>query len=212
MTRKLLSVACGAIVAGVLSFSQAGATTAITYNVNEGSTSTVGVTGVIQTDGTTGTLMPANITDWNLTLFLFGETFNLTGPLSGGGSSVLNLPLAPFALSATATSLNFNFASTAEQEFGISTPSFADDVIFVDSDTAMSPAGFGSSAPFIEVAITQNGTREAADISESATSGPIGTVSPTGTTPLPATLPLFATGLGALGLLGWRRKRRAHAV
>lgn len=27
------------------------------------------------------------------------------------------------------------------------------------------------------------------------------------TTPLPATLPLFCTGLGALGLLGWRRKR-----
>jgi hypothetical protein len=25
--------------------------------------------------------------------------------------------------------------------------------------------------------------------------------------PLPATLPLFATGLGALGLLGWRRRR-----
>ena len=30
--------------------------------------------------------------------------------------------------------------------------------------------------------------------------------------PLPATFPLFATGLGALGLLGWRRKRRAQAV
>jgi len=28
-------------------------------------------------------------------------------------------------------------------------------------------------------------------------------------TPIPATLPLFATGLGALGLLGWRRKRKA---
>jgi hypothetical protein len=27
-------------------------------------------------------------------------------------------------------------------------------------------------------------------------------------TPLPAALPLFATGLGALGLLGWRRKRQ----
>jgi hypothetical protein len=25
-------------------------------------------------------------------------------------------------------------------------------------------------------------------------------------TPLPAALPLFATGFGALGLLGWRRK------
>jgi hypothetical protein len=31
------------------------------------------------------------------------------------------------------------------------------------------------------------------------------------TTPLPAALPLFATGLGVLGLLGWRRKRKAKA-
>jgi len=30
--------------------------------------------------------------------------------------------------------------------------------------------------------------------------------------PLPATLPLFASGLGALGLFGWRRKRRVLAV
>jgi hypothetical protein len=31
-------------------------------------------------------------------------------------------------------------------------------------------------------------------------------------TPLPAALPLFASGFGALGLLGWRRKRKALAV
>ena len=31
-------------------------------------------------------------------------------------------------------------------------------------------------------------------------------------TPLPAALPLFVTGLGALGLIGWRRKRKAAAV
>jgi hypothetical protein len=30
--------------------------------------------------------------------------------------------------------------------------------------------------------------------------------------PLPAALPLFATGLGALGLLGWRRKKRTIAA
>jgi hypothetical protein len=32
------------------------------------------------------------------------------------------------------------------------------------------------------------------------------------TTPLPAGLPLFATGLGALGLLSRRKKRKAQAV
>jgi hypothetical protein len=31
------------------------------------------------------------------------------------------------------------------------------------------------------------------------------------TTPLPTSLPLSATGLGGLGLLGWRRKRKAVA-
>jgi hypothetical protein len=31
-------------------------------------------------------------------------------------------------------------------------------------------------------------------------------------TPLPAALPLFATGIGALGLLGWRRKRKPQEV
>jgi hypothetical protein len=30
--------------------------------------------------------------------------------------------------------------------------------------------------------------------------------------PLPAALPLFATGLGAMGLLGWRRKRKNTAA
>jgi hypothetical protein len=34
---------------------------------------------------------------------------------------------------------------------------------------------------------------------------------PVSSTPLPAALPLFAGGLGALGLFGWRRKRKASA-
>ena len=35
---------------------------------------------------------------------------------------------------------------------------------------------------------------------------------PQSTVPLPAALPLFATGLGALGLIGWWRKRKAQAA
>lgn len=37
-------------------------------------------------------------------------------------------------------------------------------------------------------------------------------VAPTSPTPVPAALPLFATGLGALSLLGWRRKRKTAAL
>lgn len=36
-------------------------------------------------------------------------------------------------------------------------------------------------------------------------------LAPTAATPLPAALPLFASGLGTLGLLGWRRKRRLRS-
>lgn len=35
---------------------------------------------------------------------------------------------------------------------------------------------------------------------------------PVASTPIPAALPLFAGGLGALGLLGWRRKRKNNAA
>jgi hypothetical protein len=39
-----------------------------------------------------------------------------------------------------------------------------------------------------------------------------GTPTPPNQVPVPPALPLFATGLGALGLLGWRRKRKAIAA
>jgi hypothetical protein len=40
----------------------------------------------------------------------------------------------------------------------------------------------------------------------------IDSIAATAATPLPAALPLFATGLGGLGLLGWRRKRKAQVA
>jgi hypothetical protein len=40
----------------------------------------------------------------------------------------------------------------------------------------------------------------------------VGNGTPIPSVPLPAALPLFASGLGALGLLGWRRKRKAAAI
>ena len=48
--------------------------------------------------------------------------------------------------------------------------------------------------------------------SGSATITELGVGGLQGETPLPAALPLFATGLGGLGLLGWRRKRKAKVA
>jgi hypothetical protein len=49
------------------------------------------------------------------------------------------------------------------------------------------------------------------------TKGLFGDATPVGgpdtpATPIPGALPLFVSGLGGLGLLGWRRKRKAQAV
>lgn len=46
------------------------------------------------------------------------------------------------------------------------------------------------------------------DGSDTGISTDTATFTPVSATPLPAALPLFAGGLGALGLFGWRRKRK----
>jgi hypothetical protein len=48
-------------------------------------------------------------------------------------------------------------------------------------------------------------------LSSSAMDFAIDDIVVTTATPLPTALPLFATGIGALGLLSWRRKRKAQA-
>ena len=65
------------------------------------------MTGQIVTDGHTGVLVQADITDWNLQLEDQGHTVNLAGPLSGGGSyiGVFSGP----DLAATQTSLSYDF-------------------------------------------------------------------------------------------------------
>jgi hypothetical protein len=70
-----------------------------------------------------------------------------------------------------------------------------------------SGTGFDPTPVFYSAAYTQNGGPGAqinASFNDSTT--------PPTSTPLPAALPLFATGIGGLGFLGWRRKRKAQVV
>jgi hypothetical protein len=73
--------------------------------------------------------------------------------------------------------------------------------LFFSVDALGNPSTSGT---FAGVASTSN-----TSFSFSSTSLTV-TLAPT-TTPLPAALPLFAAGLGGLGLLGWRRKRKVAA-
>ena len=67
---------------------------------------------------------------------------------------------------------------------------------------------------FTTSAIPGGGTLDQLVAAEATTtvgisSGEVGTLSPV---PLPGALPLFATGLAGLGLLGWRRKKKAASL
>lgn len=80
---------------------------AATFNVSR-SIGSGGVTGIIDTDNTIGTLSQSNIINWNLLLNDGIDTFNLLGPLSGANSKLL---ISGNSFSATATDLLFNFNS-----------------------------------------------------------------------------------------------------
>lgn len=126
--------------------------------------------------------------------------FSLSSSISGNSTSFLSAVVAPGgALLTEETSLgSFNFTNT--------------------SGLLAQPAAFYTGSGNIDVDLTINSTGlgSGAIVWQGGTGG--GT--DTGLTlaydytpaPLPAALPLFAGGLGAMGLLGWRRKRKVQAT
>jgi hypothetical protein len=79
-----------------------------------------------------------------------------------------------------------------------------------DSDTALLTLGTSFSRTFVEGPNAVDATLYLSP--ELQGLGYTATFQSDFETPLPAALPLFATGLGAMGLLGWRRKRKNAAA
>ncbi len=183
-------------VACVTFLSASGTRADTVYDVSE----TLGglvLTGTITTDGVTGILSTSDITSYNLSLV---DLSNPPAPMNPTNTSV---DLRGNDLIATLTTLSFNFADTSG------------DYLFDIFPTCGYPCGNavwlsagangGSVGAFrLEEAFSQDSftsetvPKQTEEVIATAPS----------VTPLPAAFPLFATGLGALGLFGWLRKRR----
>jgi hypothetical protein len=168
----------------------------ITYGVDE----TVGigqVTGSITTNGTIGTLVTADIVDWNV---LLNDGTNppvrLEGPASGNNSLVF----LDGDLSATATQLLFAFGAADGgrlQFYVIGGPVVCWSTIV---DCTGTPVGVSLSTltPFGQPVYTALSDTEA-----------IGSVSTSSTVPEPGTVALLLAGIPLMGMV---RKRRIRTV
>ena len=102
----------------------------------------------------------------------------------------------------------------------VATVKFADGSGFlVDGVSSGQTFGPNTTAPGYLESITTSVVFESAVLTNSIGGFEVADISATflqvetqSQTPLPATLPLFAGGLGAFGLLAWRRKRKTVAV
>ena len=197
MSKLMASAALAtAVVAGAVLMAFAPAANANTYSVTGLGLSAIFTTdasnNVISITGTVGTYA--------------GDSYDpgaIAGPVSpsdivftGGGTNIFGMdgmlnPSAPYF----GTGIGFTFVNPPVGVLGAA--------LGLCSNLAYSNC---SSTDMYELFMGVNGDRRGGllitQTSEQQTSE----------TPLPAALPLFASGLGALGLLGWRRKRKNAAI
>ena len=172
-----------------------------TYDIAE-ITTDFSITGSIVTDGQFGVLSQADILGWSINIFAPGGTLKANVSSAGPFPTI---EVTGSALTADNFGLFYNFSALNSDLFVTNSDKFGTHitgelelshnflaVVYRDDVLNMG----------VILDITPSGTSQFA-------------IDPTAfdaiATPLPAALPLFATGLGALGLLGWRRKRKVAA-
>jgi hypothetical protein len=134
----------------------------------------------------------------SITGIISGLTYSVTDPYFSGSPLPLN-PIAYFAFDG-AGALTLSSDPTLSKSFFDT----------IDITIGINGWAYGT-ASSVWYAQDQYGHTLTANGTATITEQPLGAQLP-GETPLPAALPLFATGLGAMGLLGWRRKRKGAAA
>ena len=136
---------------------------------------------------------------------------NVYTPQSSGGPTdlalTINLPTAVTAFGLDFSTLFSSTTATFTLSNGFTTTANTNNAT-TNFETQF--LGFISTAPFDSITFSIPNIFIADQ--NTNTSYVVADVVTASATPLPAALPLFATGLGALGLLGWRRKKKAQAA
>jgi hypothetical protein len=159
-------------------------------------------------------------------IFPGSAPFPITGvvqadPGPGGGNTLTYDLLSPPPLVAGDVELRTGVFSSDLIRFnpaGTGSPTYPASVVFYSTDAlgALADTGFPGSF-YTNLVVLNEGANEITFYTPTANQpGFIAGFSVEyeilSAVPAPAALPLFATGLGGLGLLGWRRKRKARVV
>ena len=198
MKTKLLGLVT---LVSLLGLSAAHATTIYTYTIDKltvgSSPNATTVGGYIDTNCNACYLTPCDITSWDVTLTPNG-TGGFTGSFSGDATDVSQV--LPYSTSEPNLEVSNGVLYVIQSSFqsGVST------------DFSSSTFDLDFNPGYCEV--THSGSASQTDCAISAAIGELTLTTTQSTTPLPAALPLFVGGLSVMGLLGWRRKRKAQAV
>ena len=196
----------------LLALSPASATSYATYDILFGSPTGL-VTGTITTDCDSCVIGPSDIIFWS---FTGNDGVNIPQSIASTNPNAVIWGAGVSLLSATPTGIFYNFASPVNDAyfcFCITGPTINESHQFLLLYT--NQVANTQDYYFLFIPIGRSGLLPEAmdfDLSESSVLQLGILVSEVTITPLPAALPLFATGLGAMGLFGWRRKRKAQAV
>ncbi len=149
-----------------------------------------------------GSPVPVSTVTGSFTI-TFDPTQNYSDTTSGITLDSLNITLG--------SALSFNYASSTGllEVGGINDGTCCISYSPPSNDFWLYISDFNTSPSFFQLGYTQ-GEDDYYYTFQGSEYGSV-TVAPAAT-PLPATLPLFAGGLGAMGLFGWRRKRKNAAA
>jgi PEP-CTERM motif len=202
MTRMRSLIPASILACSVLLATQARATV---FNIV--APSAVDINGTITTDGVLGTLSASDITSWQINQTL--DTVHFLSFLNPTNSAV---SLTGGALSATATTLDFNFSDTTASLLNFASPNFPGggglSLQFCDAGSVCTNQVSGTDSSFEMLVLVAPGCCSTSTGSAQSGNVEIGAAAPVTGVPEPSTWVMLILGFAGIGFTAYRRKAK----